>query len=113
MLDLKNILKRLSETAGVSSREKNPKTILKEELLKLNIPFREDRVGNLIAFMPQILSRGLLAALIGGMIMPVVLVLKDFDVSGIKDRVYYPTAAAVSILCWVIVITNTVSLIGA
>jgi hypothetical protein len=68
---------------------------------------------NLIVFMPQILSRGLLAALVGGMMMPVVLVLKDFDVNIIKDRTYYPTAAAVSILCWVIVITNTVSLIGA
>jgi len=69
-------------------------------------------VGNLIVFIPQILSRGLLAALVGGMIVPIVLVLKDFDVNSIKDRVYYPTSAAVSILCWVFVITNAVFLIG-
>lgn len=50
MLDLKGLLRRLSETAGVSASEKNPKDIVKEELSKLNIPFKEDRSGDLIAF---------------------------------------------------------------
>lgn len=68
---------------------------------------------NLIAFMPQILSSGLSAALIGGITVPLILVLKNIDINRIKDRVYYPTTAAVSILCWIIVIANTLFIAGA
>ncbi|TET76371.1 MAG: M42 family peptidase [Candidatus Cloacimonadota bacterium] len=50
MDELKGLLKKLSETEGVSASEKNPKDIVKEELKKLAISFKEDRVGNLIAF---------------------------------------------------------------
>ncbi|MCK4332243.1 MAG: hypothetical protein KAV40_01545 [Thermoplasmatales archaeon] len=70
-------------------------------------------LSNLIAFMPQILSSGLLAALIGGITVPLILVLKNIDINRIKDRVYYPTTAAVSILCWSIVIANALFIAGA
>lgn len=50
MIDVKEVLKRLSEAEGVSAKEKSPKDIVKKELKKLNVSFKEDRVGNLIAF---------------------------------------------------------------
>jgi endoglucanase len=58
MDDLKGLLKRLSETDGVSAKEKNPKDIVKEELKKLKISFKEDRVGNLVAFKKGMKSNG-------------------------------------------------------
>lgn len=70
-------------------------------------------LSNLIAFMPQILSSGLSAALIGGITVPLILVLKNIDINRFKDRVYYPTTAAVSILCWTIVIANALFIAGA
>ena len=70
-------------------------------------------LSNLIIFMPQILSSGLLAALIGGITVPLILILKNIDINRIKDRVYYPTTAAVSILCWTIVIANALFIAGA
>jgi len=69
-------------------------------------------VWNLIVFIPQILSRGLLAALIGGVTVPLVLIIKDFNINSIKDKLYYSTASAVSILCWIFIITNAGFLIG-
>jgi hypothetical protein len=68
-------------------------------------------IGNFIVFIPQILSRGLFAALIGGIIVPVILIFKDFDIISIKNRIYYPTAAVVTILCWILVIINFTFLI--
>ena len=64
-------------------------------------------IGNLISFLPQILSRGLLAAIIGGMTVPLILTIKELNITTIKDKIYYPSAAAISILCWIIVIANT------
>jgi hypothetical protein len=70
-------------------------------------------IGNLIVFIPQILSRGLLAAFTGGIIVPLVFILKDIDINSVKDRLYYPVAAAVSLLCWIVVIANTLFFIGS
>lgn len=64
-------------------------------------------IVNLIVFIPQMLATGLLAALIGGVVVPVILLLKKLDIT-IKDRLYYPTTIGVSILCWFIVIANTI-----
>lgn len=63
-------------------------------------------ISNLIAFVPQILSSGLLAALIGGITVPLILIFKNMDINSVKDRIYYPTTVAVSILCWTIIIVN-------
>lgn len=66
---------------------------------------------NLIVFIPQILASGLLAALIGAVIIPVIYALKKLDIT-IKDRIYYPVTIGVSAICWIIVITNTMLIIG-
>jgi len=70
-------------------------------------------VENLILFMPQILARGFLAAIVGGITVPAIFVLKNVNINSVKDRVYYPTVASVSILCWAIVIANALFLMGA
>ena len=58
---------------------------------------------NLIAIMPNIFSSGLLPALIGGSVLPAIILVKNVDFT-IKDRLYYPTTIGVSLLCWFIVV---------
>ena len=62
---------------------------------------------NLIAFIPQILASGLLAALLGAVTIPAVYQLKQMDLITIKDRLYYPVTIGVSVVCWILVIINT------
>jgi hypothetical protein len=69
-------------------------------------------IDNLIAFIPQILSRGLLAAILGGIALPAIMTIKDIDISTITTKVYYPVTATISILCWVAVIINTLLILG-
>jgi hypothetical protein len=66
---------------------------------------------NLIVLMPNILASGLIAALVGGVVLPATLLVKQVDIT-IKDRLYYPTTIGVSLLCWFIVIGSWL-LIGA
>jgi hypothetical protein len=60
-------------------------------------------IANLIVFIPQMLATGLIAALIGGVMVPAILQLKKLDLK-IKDRLYYPTTVGVTVICWFIVI---------
>ena len=60
---------------------------------------------NLIVFLPRILSSGLIAAVIGGAVLPITLLAKKMDIT-VKDRLYYPTTIGLSVLCWFIVIGN-------
>ena len=62
---------------------------------------------NLLVFIPQILASGLLAAFIGMVTIPVVFALNKLDIV-MKDRLYYPITIGVSVICWIIVITNTI-----
>jgi len=64
-------------------------------------------IENLIVFIPQMLATGLLAALIGGIVVPTILSLRKLDLA-IKDRLYYPVTIGVSALCWFVVIANTI-----
>ncbi|MDH7518007.1 MAG: hypothetical protein QHH19_06675 [Candidatus Thermoplasmatota archaeon] len=64
-------------------------------------------VENLIAFIPQILARGLLAALIGGFVVPAALLIKKIDVATVEDKLYYPITTMISVTCWFAVILNT------
>ena len=66
-------------------------------------------IENLIVFMPRILSSGLIAAVIGGVVLPATLLAKKIDVT-IKDRLYYPTTIGVSAFCWFLVIGNWILL---
>jgi len=62
-------------------------------------------VENLIVVLPKILSSGLIAALIGGVMLPTILLAKRIDIK-VKDRIYYPATLGVSALCWFIIIGN-------
>jgi hypothetical protein len=67
-------------------------------------------VENLIVFIPQILASGLLAALLGVITVPAVFILKKFDIV-IQNRLYYPITIGVSVLCWIIVLMNTILIV--
>ena len=69
-------------------------------------------IENLIAFIPQILSRGLLAAILGGSIVPMAMLLRNIDIAKVRDITYYPTTVIVSALCWIAVIVNTLLILG-
>jgi hypothetical protein len=60
---------------------------------------------NLFPYLPVIFASGLLAAVIGGVVAPLVFLLRGFDVRKIKEGVYYPLSAIISALCWVAVFT--------
>ena len=62
-------------------------------------------IENLVVFMPNILGSGLIAALIGGAVLPITLLAKKIDIT-IKDRIYYPSVLGISVICWFIVIGN-------
>ena len=62
-------------------------------------------INNLLVIMPNILAGGILPALIGGFVLPTVLLIKRLDLS-LKDRIYYPTTIGISFICWFIVIGN-------
>jgi hypothetical protein len=62
---------------------------------------------NLLSFIPQILSAGLLAAIFGGITVPAILSIKKLDIK-IRDRLYYPATIGLSLLCWFVVISNTI-----
>ncbi len=60
-------------------------------------------LSDLVIILPKILASGLIAALIGGLVLPVTLQLKKLDLT-IKDIIYYPTTIGISIICWISVI---------
>jgi hypothetical protein len=66
---------------------------------------------NLLAYIPQILAGGLLAALIGAAILPITLKIPELNLR-LTDRHYIPTTMTISLICWLIVIANTIFLIG-
>jgi hypothetical protein len=65
---------------------------------------------NLLVFIPQILASGLLAALIGSVVTPAVIMINRLEIT-IQDRLYYPITVGVSALCWIIVLVNTILIV--
>jgi len=63
-------------------------------------------VENLIVFLPQILASGLLVALIGSVCIPTVFRIKQLNIA-LQERLFYPVTIGISVLCWFIVIGNT------
>jgi len=63
-------------------------------------------IENLMVFIPQILASGLLAAAIGGIMAPAILLLNTFDITKVRNRLYYPATIGISAFCWLIVIAN-------
>lgn len=64
---------------------------------------------NLLAFLPQIIARGLPAALLGVAITPATIFLSQYKLP-LKDKLYYPAAISISIICWLTVILYTSSI---
>jgi hypothetical protein len=62
-------------------------------------------IENLIYFIPQILSKGLLAGFLGIISITIIFSLRNIKFS-LKDIIYYPTTIGVSSICWIIVLTN-------
>lgn len=62
---------------------------------------------NLLGFIPQILASGLLAAVTGGVMAPVLFFLRDVDVSLAKTKVVFPVGLGLSALCWFVVVANS------
>lgn len=60
-------------------------------------------IENLIAVLPNILSNGLLPAVIGAFVIPAILLIKKINLR-LKNRLYYPTTIGVSAFCWLFVI---------
>ncbi|MFH1100634.1 MAG: hypothetical protein V1726_01160 [Methanobacteriota archaeon] len=65
---------------------------------------------NLVVFLPQIFASGLLAAVLGGVVVPVVFLSRSMHIV-VPERVRYPVSLGVSVFCWVAVIVNTVYLL--
>jgi hypothetical protein len=61
-------------------------------------------LANLFPYLPVIFSSGLLAAVIGGVVAPIVIRLRNADVRKISNTVYYPVSLAVSAACWAAVL---------
>jgi len=62
-------------------------------------------IENLFLAIPSILADGLLVALIGAAVVPITIELSRFDLK-LADKLYYPTTAGITGLCWIIVIGN-------
>lgn len=62
-------------------------------------------IENLLSFIPQILSKGLYAGILGVISLNIVFYLSNFKLS-LKDKIYYPTTVGVSSICWIIVLIN-------
>ncbi|MEM0466573.1 MAG: hypothetical protein QXX20_03085 [Candidatus Thermoplasmatota archaeon] len=61
---------------------------------------------NLIVFIPSILARGFIAALLGGCILPMMVFVLQKQKLSIKDAFYYPATISISVVCWMSVIIN-------
>jgi len=62
------------------------------------------QVGNLAVFIPTILSKGVMAGLIGGVVFPAVVSVKQIEIFSIKSRWYYSLGSIATAACWIIVI---------
>jgi len=60
--------------------------------------------GNLGVFIPTILSKGVVAGLIGGVVFPAVVLVKQLEISSIRNRWYYSLGSITAAACWIIVI---------
>ena len=60
---------------------------------------------NFVSALPQMLAGGVIPALMGGVVVPILVLLPKMDIS-IRDKLYYPTAIGVSTFCWVFVVGN-------
>lgn len=62
------------------------------------------RLGDLAVLIPTILSKGLVAGLIGGVVFPTVALIKQIGVSFVRSRKYYSLCSIAAATCWIVVI---------
>jgi hypothetical protein len=62
------------------------------------------RLGDLAVLIPTILSKGLVAGLIGGVVFPAVAFVKQIGASFIRSRKYYSLCSIAAATCWIVVI---------
>jgi hypothetical protein len=60
---------------------------------------------DLIIFLPRILARGILPAIIGAAIVPLLSLSTKIEFK-LKDTIYYPSTIGIFFLCWLIVVGN-------
>jgi len=60
--------------------------------------------GSLAVFIPTILSKGLVAGLIGGVVFPAAASVKQIGVSFLRSKRYYSMGSIASAACWIVVI---------
>lgn len=61
-------------------------------------------VGNVVRILPLILGRGFFAALFGGIIFPIVVLVPhlNMEIFDVKKEIYYPLTVGISALCWIV-----------
>jgi len=64
----------------------------------------ELQFGDLAVFIPNILSKGFVAGLIGGVVFPVAALVKQIRVSFLRSRQYYSVGSIASVTCWIVAI---------
>jgi len=60
---------------------------------------------NFIVVVPQILAQGLPASLLGFLTVPLVMSTYKLNIT-IQDKLYYPTGATITVLCWLFIVGN-------
>ena len=61
------------------------------------------QLGNLAVFIPNILSKGVFAGLLGGIVFPVVVSIRQIEISSVKNRWYYSLGSTAAVVCWIVV----------
>ena len=61
-------------------------------------------LGDLISLIPTILLKGLIAAVLTGILVPVVLTVSNFDASRLNAKMYYPATSGIVVMCWLIAV---------
>lgn len=58
------------------------------------------KLKDVVLLIPIALSRGMLAASIGGVAFPVLLLVKQIHISTVINKAYYPAVSLVTAICW-------------
>lgn len=63
--------------------------------------------NDLVAFLPQILARGLPAGILGIFSILAIDRVRSYDISKLKSRFYYPVTISLAVVCWILTIANS------
>ena len=63
--------------------------------------------NDLVAFLPQILAKGLPAGILGIFSILAIDRVRSYDISKLKSRFYYPVTISLAVVCWILTIANS------